>query len=405
MLDRQRAARLIAVPGIALASITGMVGTFLEVFWMISMVVPGTASLLLYPHPKLMTFGFVYGFIQSVALVLVPRFRNVDVSTGKRLKATTLAAHQIGVLLGAFWPPNSAGWVLGHLLSSSSSSIFAYYVVKTLRRPLGPLGAADPVISLSAVLIPVIVLLTAVAESWGHNPYSRAGMLQLVLYDVAGGMIFGIGVKTIHFRIELAVRRRLWKALFPLLALSASVAIAAFALDDRNLDLLSSVVYAATSLLWILSVDGFKRVKGGEQFHRMIERDRVRYLYFSAAYVIACVWLLVGGLAGISASLLTAIRAPLAFGVRDVFIHALGIGFAGHAIIAYAPLLLPGLLSAKTPYRGLSLYPVALLNAGNLLRSAWFALGTPPLPGLVLATGALYLSAALTTLIVVHTLR
>lgn len=369
------------------------------------MTVPGISSTVYYIHPKLMTFGFVYGFITSVALVLVPRFRNVDPTDQKYLKMSTLIVYQIGVLLSSVWPPHSIPWALGYIIMLSSTSLIAYYIVRLLYRSYGPLAAADPLISLSSSLIPFTILLTMVGELRGYSSFAQAGILLLILYGVAGSMIFGIGIKTTHFRIELKVRRRLWKLLFPLLGLSASVSSLAFLFDDLTLELAASASYATSSVLWIYSTDGLRRVKGGGQFNKMNERDRVRYLYFSAVFVIGCIWLIAGSLTSLLATVFSSFRDPVSYGLRDAFIHSVGVGFVGNMIIAYAPILLPGILSARMPYQGLSLYPVLLLNSGNLLRVVWFVIGSPMLVGVVLLSVALYLSSTLLILVMMHQLR
>lgn len=367
--------------------------------WLLSMTMPGTSSPLYYSHPKLIVFGFVYGFIFSVVLVLVPRFRNIYPSHRKALKVSMLMTYQVGVLLHSLWPPHSAPWLLGYVLSLASSSLFAYYVVRMVGRPSGPLAAADPIISLSSSTAPVTILFSLIAEFGGHNTFLRNGVLLLTLYGVAGSMIFGIGIKTTHFRIELKVRRRLWELIAPLLFLSASAASLSFLFDNLTLELVALISYVTTSLLWIYSVDGLKRVKRGERYNKMNERDRVRYLFFSAIFVVACIWLIFGGLTGLLSVVFLELQNSFTFGLRDAFIHSVGIGFIGNIIVAYSPLLLPGLLSAKTPYRGLSLYPLILLNSGNLLRVAWFVSGAPKLDGLVLLSVALYLSSVVLIII------
>ncbi|MEM2237688.1 MAG: hypothetical protein QXR26_06525 [Candidatus Caldarchaeum sp.] len=90
------------------------------------------------------------------------------------------------------------------------------------------------------------------------------------------------------------------------------------------------------------------------------------------------------------------------FVFRDAYIHSVAVGFPGNMIMAYVPILLPPLISKKTPYRGLSLAPAILVNLGNLWRVAASALS-----GLAQAylSGLLMLAGLAWFVIIVHRLR
>ncbi|MDJ0269842.1 MAG: hypothetical protein NXY59_04715 [Aigarchaeota archaeon] len=94
----------------------------------------------------------------------------------------------------------------------------------------------------------------------------------------------------------------------------------------------------------------------------MNERDRTRYLYFASVSRLAFAWLMASLIFGMLMPFMP--RLYLAF--RDAFIHALAVGFIAHIITAYAPILMPGLLSRRMPYRGLSITPAYLISVGNI---------------------------------------
>ncbi len=401
---RLRSARLILIPGVALATVSGVLGAVVGAVWLLSLSSALPFTPLVLSHPKLMLFGFVYVFIASVAMVLVQRFRNEEHTSYLRLRAASPIAIALGVLLSAFAEPGTVVWLLSYAASVAGASSAAFYSVRVLGRPSGPLAAADPLISSSMILMPLSLALTMFAELDGGHVFGRPGLPLLLLLGTPAGMVMGVGIKTVHFRVDIRLRRRAWWLLTPLHVASSAAASAAVPLRSEALELAASLGYLLASVVWVVSVDALRRVKSGEQYARMRERDRVRYLYFSALYRAASIWLLAGCvLAAVgSASLLLA--HPFWYVLRDAYIHSLAVGFVGNMILAYAPILMPGLMSARMPYTGLTLYPAALLNSGNVLRIAWFLAGSPGVPLATIAASALYLSSIVMTLHMMHSL-
>lgn len=401
---RLRSARLVLIPGVALATVSGVLGAVMGAVWLLSLsgLLPFTPSVL--SHPKLMLFGFVYVFITSVAMVLAQRFRNEEHTSYLRLRISSPIAMSLGVLLSAFAEPGNMVWLLGYLAAVAGASSAAIYSVRVLGRPSGPLAAADPLISSSMILMPLTLALTMFAELDGVHVFGRPGLPLLLLLGTPAGMVMGVGIKTVHFRVNIRLRRGAWWLLTPLHVASSAAAYAAVLLRSGALELAASLGYLLASAVWMLSVDALRRVKSGEQYARMRERDRVRYLYFSALYRAASIWLLVGCVLAVlnSASLLLA--HPLWFSLRDAYIHSVAVGFVGNMILAYSPILMPSLMSARMPYTGLTLYPAALLNSGNVLRIVWFIAGSPGVPLVTIVTSALYLSGIVMTLHMMHSL-
>jgi hypothetical protein len=64
--------------------------------------------------------------------------------------------------------------------------------------------------------------------------------------------------------------------------------------------------------------------------------------------------------------------SPSSLAFWDAYVHGLAVGFIAHVIMAYAPILLPGLLNRRMPYRGLTLIPAYLVSLGNGWRIAGF---------------------------------
>jgi hypothetical protein len=87
---------------------------------------------------------------------------------------------------------------------------------------------------------------------------------------------------------------------------------------------------------------------------------------------------------------------------RDGFIHSMAVGFIANTIMAYAPILMPALMSGRAAVGGLSYAPHILINSGNLWRigaSMFSKLHDAYLSGLPILAGAIYF------LVMVHRLR
>jgi hypothetical protein len=79
----------------------------------------------------------------------------------------------------------------------------------------------------------------------------------------------------------------------------------------------------------------------------------------------------------------------------------------GNTIMAYVPILLPPMLTAKVPYRGLSRGPALLFNAASLWRLLAYGLRTPSmlLSWLAWLAGPLLLLSMAWFLLMVASLR
>ncbi|GBC69746.1 hypothetical protein HRbin01_01450 [archaeon HR01] len=402
MRERLSADRRVAIPGIALATLTGLAGVFLGALWLLSISNPQLSTAYVIHHPKLVLYGFVYTFIASVASVLVPRFRDIPPEQNVRLRQVSIVLLAGGVALSiTVYPFN----LLGYLSAFSGALVLAVHTAKVLGRPKGWLAPADPLIVLSMVLMAVAIAVHGWLELSGVSPFLREGMLQLALYGAPASMIFGIGIKTVRFRINPTMRRDLWWMLTPTQLLTSSTALAAIVSGSQPLETLSSTFFLASSVLWVFSVDAFRRIPSGLWISRMDERDRARYLYFSMLYVIASAWLLAASTLGLLTPLSRLTYPTAWYYLRDSFIHSFTVGFIANMILAYSPIILPSLLSGRTPYIGLSYLPAIMLNTGNIARIAWFLSGASPETIITAGISLLYFSSIGLTLAMMHRLR
>ncbi|MEM0348801.1 MAG: hypothetical protein QXD24_01270 [Candidatus Caldarchaeum sp.] len=402
MRERLWASRRVAVPGIALATLAGLLGVLLGAFWLLSLSGSRMFTALVIHHPKLVLYGFVYTFIASVAAILVPRFR--DFSPQKYVKTRQVSVSLLagGVLMSVLGYPFN---FLGFLLACLGALVLTFYTVKVVGRPRGYLAPADPLIILSMILMPVTIAVHGWLELSGFNPFSKEGILQLGLYGAPASMVFGIGIKTVRFRIDTLLRRGLSWMLTPTQLLTVFSASAAVVTGNHLYETLSSVFFLASTVLWIFSVDAFHRVTSGVLVERMAERDKVRYLYFSMVFVIASAWLIAAALFGLLTQLTREIHPMTWYLFRDSFIHSLTVGFIANMILAYSPIILPSLFTGRIPYKGLSYVPAILLNIGNVARVGWFLSGAFPNVLLTAVVAIVYIASIFLTLAMMHNLR
>jgi hypothetical protein len=402
--EKMRSNRKVAIPGIAAATIAAVIGAVFGALWL--MALSGTISSLTLTtsHPMLMLYGFVYGFVLSVASLLVPRFRNADPSRHTKLRLLSVIAVVAGAIARSLSGQGTPISTAALIVSAAGAASMAFYVFKTIGLPRGPLGASDPLLQHSVAVMVLVLVLHAFLERSGAAPFTTPGFLNLSLFGAVGSMVLAVGIKTVHFRVDLRLRRGIWWWISPLQVIGSTLSVAAVLSGDRVVELLGTVFFAAALLLWVHSVDALRVVRSGVQYSRMNERDRKRYEYFAVHFVIAVLWGLSSSVFSVLYSLSSMTSGALWYGFRDAAIHSFTVGFVGNMILAYAPIMLPGLLTGKTPYIGLSFWPAAYLNLGNALRTAWFltGIGGPAVP--VLAS-ALYLSSIAHALHMMHSLR
>jgi len=399
--------RRLSVLAIAAGSTLGMLGVSLGVIWLASLWGLVGAPWAIFLHPDLMILGFLQLFILGVGSLLIPRFKN------RRIASPRLGYLSVGLIVTGGLLPFFPGPL--HLLSTSlmlvGSLIFSLMLMASLGRPSSRFAAADYYLHLGLSILVVIAFLK-VLNSIGLSPSPRgywdAGLLLISLAGFPIAMIAGIMTRTIHFRIAV-IRHRLSISSFIIYIMVISLAIMELAGSIQPTWIMSApllILWALWAVSFSLSIELFRK-DSGEQFSRMNERDRARYLYFVSVIRLAGVWLLVSAGLAVAFAYASLTDSSLLFGLRDSFIHALSLGFIGHIIMGYGPIMLPGLLMRRMPYIGLTLTPPYLLTAGTIWRVigmildpfAGYSLWTTALSGIVIVVAIIHF------LLMTHRLR
>jgi len=322
-------------------------------------------------HPYIQLYGFLTLFIMGVSFTLIPRFKNTSLSLIP-LACAAVAATTLGDITWIL----AVSSILPEALLASGGLLYAIVVVKTLGRPRGPLAVSELYMDFSAsalVLTLTVTLLAKLSLMDAQDLFHSLAFTQLGLLGFPGMMIFGVELRTVHFRAA-SLRRREAEVAFIFLVAANIAAFSAFLNLDvsRYLTTFFSICYFAGVLLFLRSVYAFEGALTSEQVERMPERDRVRYRYFSRCFTFSHIWLLLGlTLASIYVAL-DSVGLRIPYGLHDSIIHSLSIGFIASTIIAYAPILLPVLMAGRVPFRGLSLLPLYLVGAGLAIRLAGY---------------------------------
>jgi hypothetical protein len=382
--------KILAILSIALGTLLGFIGVGTGFLRLLSFSINIPASTLYVLHPDIQYFGFLTLFILGVSYLLIPRFKN------KRLDISPLTISAPFLIFTA-----NLAWILTPInyrpvfttIHLAADIFYTITVCRIMGMPAGRLASSEIYILLSPLLLDAAVIMKLYYELQGlGTPWWSTSYLQLSLLGFPTSMTYGVTVRTIRFRIGVLPR---WRAIW--VSLTLYIAGHWLAIASQWLDMhptIPSAVFLVSGTAFIAGVEGFKMIRSGRGLDQMDERDRIRYQYFSTILSIGFIWLIAGLLSG-----LTLAFASLHW-LRDIHIHSITIGFIANMIMAYAPILLPPLISLRTPFRSLTPLPAYLVNIGQLLR----VLGMLFSPTLVSFSGIPLIAGLGTFLVMVHRL-
>ncbi len=363
--------------------------------------VPTSLGLAYFPaHPYIQIYGFIAEFVLGVAYSLLPRF-----------KGTGLPKLRLGYLTYLFLTIANLLFLSAPILVSSdkiinalaptlillASVIFGYQVSLLAFRPVGGFPETNLLIILSPVSLALISVLLALISSGVLNQDAfSTGMIFLALAGFAGSMIYTVEIRSVSFR-QCNYRKNFARLSGYLQASAIGASFLAILLSIRALTLAGALLYLASALSVILSLRIFELAHPLMYRPAMTKSHFMIVRYNEACILSGSIWLLFGCVLGVSVS----VTGVDAFFIRDSFIHSIAIGFIGSVITCFAPILLPGLLGRKAPITGLSFWPIALLNAGILLRVAgnFDSLIVDKLPIWESASGPLIIAAIISVLV------
>ncbi|MDG6934400.1 MAG: hypothetical protein JRN68_06845 [Nitrososphaerota archaeon] len=376
------------------------------------------------PHPYAQIYGFIFEFIMGVAYILVPRFKGEKPGAGwvslAYLSYLLLTASDVILLITSFYP---SMFLLG--LASASFligvCIFSFQTWRLAFEQKGGFPETNPLIAESAVaaLLSAIVLVLANYPSIHVQVdiFSEAS-IYLNLLGFASSMIYAVEIRSVSFRQS---DYRSIPAKLTWIAQGAAIltCFVSILFPSMYLLLLSGCLFLLSAVFAVLSLKLFG-VSHPLMYRPSMTPTHYRIMtYNDMAMIPAFLWLYLALILSIlmiifpseasstlSSSSLTSflLEVGSSIYVRDLFIHAVAIGFIGSTVVCFAPMLLPGLLGRRGPTTGLSYYPIILLNAGMFIRAAGDVIAIKELyiPSWTALSGPLILLAMLWFLFMIH---
>ncbi len=387
---------------ISTAIIFALVGTTLGALTLAHISgLPTSLGLGLFPaHPYVQIYGFVAEFVLGVAYSLIPRFKGASLPKF-RLGYLTYILLTLANLLFLSAPilvsSDRIILTLAPVLIFLASVVFGYQVSLLAFRPVGGFPETNLLIILSPVSLALISFLLALISLGVLNQDAfSTGMIFLSLAGFAGSMIYTVEIRSVSFR-QCNYRKNFARLSGYLQASAIGASFLAILLSIRALTLAGALLYLASALSVISSLRIFELAHPLMYRPAMTKSHFMIVRYNEVCILSASIWLLFGCVLGVSMPL----AGVDAYFIRDSFIHSIAIGFIGSVITCFAPILLPGLLGRKAPITGLSFWPIALLNAGILLRVAgnFDSLIVGKLPVWESASGPLVIAAIISVLV------
>ena len=318
-----------------------------------------------FEHPNLQIFGFLVLFVSGVASVLVPTFRGNTPSTGN-LDFTflvILVVFQVLVLLSSLPTSFSIEFTLSAFVLLFLYSIrYLYLVWDGISKGSRKIDDGDSYMVLSALSLMLTTFLLTIDQLIGLQEFTYP-LLYLVLLGFVGSVIMGVMIKTSPSSPSL------WRK--KLLDISLAISFIAVIIDFI-MPAFSIIGYEFLAP-WIFLIGAFpfalaqlilfiKTEKSGRSVTiiSIFKKSTVNFTRFAA--FLSYLWLIFGLILGVLYS-----SGGLLYGIKIAFIHAISIGFIGSTIMGYAPLLLPGIISARSPRTEVFSFSLYLLNLGTLL--------------------------------------
>lgn len=300
-------------------------------------------------HSILMVFGFLACIVMAERVAGISVIPDLQQSRLPLAMVPLVALGVVSELAGYSMGPRWLDYVGGVLLLSGC---FAFIFV--LFKLSGKTGIKLPFyfMILSAVSLSVSAILSAFSLPAGNLPF----IMLLLSFPLI--FILGERVELTRFTSSAASTNR-----FIISFILASSAIALFTLSsalyflfDLQMMILSigSLLLLATLIVVLLTENQNLKLlsRSREPLQRyVLTHTRVAYAWGIFGLILAEIYFLSPGL-----------------DLYDPFIHSLAVGFIGTMLLAHGPVIIPSVIERKLDMTRISLLPLEILTAGNLIR-------------------------------------
>ena len=300
-------------------------------------------------HPILMVFGFLACIVMAervAGVTVMPDLKKSSVPLAMvPLIALGVVSEIVGYTIGPDWSR-----YLGAALLFAGCLAFIFVLFKLANKT----GVKLPFyfMMISAVSLAAAAILSAFSL-----PASNSGFIMLLL-SFPFVFILGERVELTRFTSTVAVTRR-FRLAFVLVAAAVALFVLASVLDSFFEAQMTALLAGSTLLLVTL----FAVLLAETQNFKLLSKSKEplqRYVFSHTR--VAYAWGIVGViLAGIY------FADSMRINLYDPFIHSIAVGFIGTMLLAHGPVILPSVTGKKLDATKISLLPLGILTAGNLI--------------------------------------
>ena len=405
---------VVSKPFIVSAVIFVFAGSIIGATWMMSLLGAegvGIAHTSFSLHKTFQVDGFLTLLIMGIGYMIVPRFRNIQLSSSRwAYLSFLLIIFSISVsVVSAF--TNESFLLLGSFAQFLGVSIFCSIMIWTLRIHPRLLRTADYFIGLSVLVLLAISLFDLIPgiidligggrilqdeRSENGNVLSEAQML--LLFAIL--MIFGIEYKTLPSFLGFIKPRKKMSIVSICLGI-ASVILGLSSMIHK--EILLAIIFNIVMLIFVLIFATSVYIFGGfdnREILRIIQGERkARYTYIIRHLRLAFIFLFAGII------LAAAFNISEGFVLYDLAIHYVAIGFIGITIALYLPLMLPPITGRMVHFTNFNLLPLLFVVAALAIRTLGDSVMTTTLASVsyfFMVSGWLIVAALFTFVTMIH---
>jgi hypothetical protein len=366
---------MVSKPFIISSVVFVFAGSIIGSIWMMSLLGAehfGFARNSFSLHKTFQVDGFLTLLIMGIGYMIVPRFRNVQLSASS-LAYSSYTLIMLSVVISTISTVSHISLLLpSNFAKFLGVSIFTGIMISTLRIHPRLLRTSDYFIGLSVVvllsvsLFHVILAAAEIAEPLGDigrgNGNIMSEVQMLMLFAVL--MIFGVEYKTLpSFLGFIKPRRKLAMVSFGLgitsviLGISSMLSTDFLLAETFNVALLGSVITFGGAVYIFGGFDNRQilRVLRGERKARysyIVRHLRLAFLFLFASIIMAAAFHIFG-----------------TFVLYDLAIHYVAIGFLGLTVALYLPLMLPPITGKIVHFTKFNSLPLFLIIAALAIRT------------------------------------
>ena len=324
-------------------------------------------------HKMLQMDGFLTLLIMGIGYMIVPRFRNIQLSSEKLAYASFILI--LGSLIFQFIQTvdnekNLSIWIM--ISRISGIIIFLIIIFWTLRVRPKLLGLSDYFVTVCLVSL----ITVNVIDLSGYGYANSLTHIQLwLLFPVL--MIFGIEYKTLPSFLGF-IRPRKNSAIASLFFISICMILGLASVLFMDMLLLLSIIFNvilfASALTFASAVYAFGGFDNSEILRLIKGEKKARYNFTVIHIKISFLFLFIG----IAMAILFSLVGQY-FVFYDLAIHSIAIGFIGLTIALYLPLMLPPIIGKVIHFTNFNKIPLLLIIISLSIRAVGDFILTQPL--------------------------